>query len=154
MVDHGSRGAGPVTVSRRIAAPAAEIFKILADPRRHIEFDGSGMFRGAVSEHPVGAVFVMRMHHRALGDYEMNNHVVAYEPNRRIGWEPEAGRAHPDNQSASASPSRWGHTVTEIHDCSRAPEDEQVAMDGGRIWIDSMLKTLERLEALTYRCRP
>jgi uncharacterized protein YndB with AHSA1/START domain len=158
-------------VSRRIAAPAAEIFKILADPRRHTEFDGSGMLRGAVSEHPVGAVgdvFVMRMYHRALGDYEMNNHVVAYEPNRRIGWEPQAGRAHPDHHSASASPSRWGHSwtyefapdgpdatvVTEVYDCSRAPEDEQVAMDGGRIWVDSMIKTLERLEALAHRCRP
>jgi hypothetical protein len=38
----------PVEVSRRIEAPAALIFKILANPQRHVDFDGSGMIRGAV----------------------------------------------------------------------------------------------------------
>jgi hypothetical protein len=38
--------------------------------------------------------------------------------------------------------------VTEIYDCSRIPEDERVAMDGGRIWIESMSTTLERLDGL------
>jgi hypothetical protein len=33
----------PVRVSRRIEAPAADIFRVLADPRRHLEIDGSGM---------------------------------------------------------------------------------------------------------------
>jgi hypothetical protein len=32
----------PVAVSRRIAAPAAGVFLILADPRRHTDLDGSG----------------------------------------------------------------------------------------------------------------
>ena len=31
----------PVEVSRRIEAPAARIFEILADPQRHVDFDGS-----------------------------------------------------------------------------------------------------------------
>jgi hypothetical protein len=69
----------PVTVSRRIAAPASEIFRVLADPVRHIEMDGSGMLRGTVTMSPVtavGDVFVMRMYFADLGDYEMNNHVV------------------------------------------------------------------------------
>ena len=35
----------PVEVSRRIEAPAALIFEILADPQRHSEFDGSEMLR-------------------------------------------------------------------------------------------------------------
>jgi hypothetical protein len=29
------------------------------------------------------------MHFSHLGDYEMNNHVVEYEQDGRIGWEPE-----------------------------------------------------------------
>ena len=37
----------------------------------------------------------MKMYFSGLGDYEMNNHVVEYELDRRIGWEPEAGRGHP-----------------------------------------------------------
>ena len=39
----------PITVSRRIGAPASVIFPILADPGRHRELDGSGMVRGVVS---------------------------------------------------------------------------------------------------------
>ena len=35
----------PVSVSRRIEAPADEIFKLLANPDSHPEFDGSGMLR-------------------------------------------------------------------------------------------------------------
>ena len=97
----------PVAVSRRICTPAYGVFQVLADPVRHPEFDGSGMLRGAVSTaviSAVGDVFVMKMYYSGIGDYEMNNHVVEYEPDRRIGWEPEAGRGHPDG-SATA---RWG----------------------------------------------
>ena len=43
----------------------------------------------------VGDVFVMKMYFTELGEYEMNNHVVEYEPDRRIGWEPEAGARAP-----------------------------------------------------------
>jgi hypothetical protein len=39
----------PITVSRLIGAPASEIFRVLADPGRHGELDGSGMLRGVVS---------------------------------------------------------------------------------------------------------
>ncbi len=59
----------PVEVSRRLAAPAALIFKILANPQRHVEFDGSDMLRGAVVDRPisdVGDTFTMKM--RRLGD--------------------------------------------------------------------------------------
>ena len=33
----------PVEASRRIEAPAALIFEILANPQRHMDFDGSDM---------------------------------------------------------------------------------------------------------------
>jgi hypothetical protein len=152
----------PVAVSRRIAAPAADIFRILADPAKHLDLDGSGMVRGSVSGAPVtrvGDVFVIKMYYSELGDYEMNNHVVEYELNRRIGWEPESGRGHPD---AGGPGSRWGQrwsyelepdgpeatVVTETYDCSATAQATRVSMDDGRIWIDSMAKTLERLDDL------
>lgn len=155
----------PVAVSRRIGAAAGHIFQILADPRRHLDLDGSGMLRGAVTEtvvSGVGDVFVMKMYYSRHGNYEMNNHVVEYELNRRIGWEPAPGHGHPD---ASSTDARWGHRwtfdlvpdgpeatiVTEIYDCSRLPEDERAGMDNGRIWIESMRKTLERLDELCTR---
>jgi hypothetical protein len=155
---------GPVAVSRRIGASAHDIFQILTDPVRHIEFDGSGMLRGAVTTAKitrVGDVFVMRMYYVEHGDYEMNNHVVEYEPDRRVGWEPEAGRGHPSSGSGDTG-GRWGHRwsyelaadgpdatiVTEIYDCSRAPEAERVGMENGAVWIEAMADSLERLDKI------
>ena len=54
-----------VEVSRRIEAPAVLIFKILANPQRHVDFDGSDMLRGPVLDRPisdVGDTFTMKMH--------------------------------------------------------------------------------------------
>ncbi len=155
----------PVTVSRRIGAPANVIFQVLADPDRHRDLDGSGMLQGVVSGSRisgVGDVFVMKMYFTELGEYEMNNHVVEYEPDRRIGWEPEAGRGHPNADPEASRSARWGQRwsfeltpdgayatiVTEIFDCSRVPEDERVDIDSGNIWVESMHWTLERLEDL------
>ena len=152
----------PITISRRIGAPARVIFPILADPGRHRELDGSGMVRGVVSGttiSAVGDVFVMKMYFDELGDYQMINHVVEYEPDRRISWEPESGHGHPNAEPGAERPARWGQrwsfeltpdgpaatVVTEIFDCSQVPEDQRADIDNGNIWIDSMHQTLERL---------
>jgi len=57
----GNEPCEPVSVSRRIHAPAGDIFRRLADPHRHPELDGSRMLRpGAANEvvAAVGDVFV------------------------------------------------------------------------------------------------
>jgi hypothetical protein len=51
----------------------------------------------------------MKMYYSELGDYEMNNHVVEYDLNRRIGWEPESGRGHPDTAAESSAETRQRH---------------------------------------------
>jgi hypothetical protein len=143
------------------------IFQVLADPGRHMELDGSGMLRGAVTTAPisgVGDVFIMKMYVSRLGDYEMNNHVVEFEPDRRIGWEPEAGRGHPEAAEQGAN-GRWGHRwsyelvpdgpdatiVTEIYDCSRLPTEARLDISDGEIWAEGMARTLERLDAACTR---
>jgi hypothetical protein len=158
----------PISVSRRIGAPASVIFPILADPGRHREFDGSGMVQGLASGSTisgVGDVFVMKMYFDELGDYQMINHVVEYQPGRRIGWEPEAGRGHPNAEPGAERPARWGQrwsfelapdgpdatVVTEIFDCSRVPADQRVDIDNGNIWVEDMHQTLERLDQLVTR---
>jgi uncharacterized protein YndB with AHSA1/START domain len=155
----------PVEVSRRIEAPAARIFEILADPQRHVDFDGSDMLRGAVSEDAisgVGDVFSLKMYFEPLGDYVMVNKVVEYEPDRRIGWDPAPGDAvsAQDDLFDVGVPvgQRWSFDltsdgaeatiVTEIYDCARAPEHLRAAVRNGELWIDSMTVTLERLEVL------
>jgi len=155
----------PITVSRRIAAPVSELFQILANPRRHRDLDGSGMLRGVMSGtaiSAVGDVFVMKMYFDWYGEYQMINHVVEFEPERRIGWEPEAGPGHPNAEPGADRPARWGQrwsfeltpdgpdatVVTEIFDCSRVPEDQRVDVDYGNIWVQSMHRTLERLDQL------
>ncbi|HTW99897.1 MAG TPA: hypothetical protein VMD59_14030, partial [Acidimicrobiales bacterium] len=72
-------------------AKPEDIFAVIADPNRHLEFDGSGMLRGALDAAPVsglGDAFAMKMHHGELGEYVMVNTVVEYEPDRLIAWEP------------------------------------------------------------------
>jgi uncharacterized protein YndB with AHSA1/START domain len=88
----GSDECAPVSVSRRIEAPASVIFKLLADPDRHMEFDGSEMLRTGASNDVivgVGDVFVTKMYFTAMGDYEMHNRIVAFETDRCLGtWKP------------------------------------------------------------------
>lgn len=70
-----------------IGAPAEPIFEVLASPRRHSEFDGSGTVQGLV-EGPerlaLGARFGMRM--RIGLPYRIRNEVVEFEEGRRIAW--------------------------------------------------------------------
>jgi hypothetical protein len=160
----------PVEVSRRIEAPATLIFKILADPQRHVDFDGSGMLRGAVLDRPisnVGDTFTMNMH-RLGDDYLMLNYVVEFEPDRRIFWEPAPGdpsRAEDNDPSKVGIPAgyRWGYIlaqdgddatmVTEVFDPGPLPAD---LLRDGRAWIngtnpmlESMTASLERLEKIS-----
>ncbi len=148
-----------VEVSRRIEAPASEIFKILSDPTLHLAIDGSEMLRGATTDGVVtglGDVVIMNMYFERLGDYQMDNHIMEFEPDRRISWEPVAGSGHV--RAGSRMGHRWGFTleadgpdatmVTETYDCSRAPRELREGMDNGRMWLPGMETTLERLDRL------
>jgi uncharacterized protein YndB with AHSA1/START domain len=76
-----------VSASTAVAAPPDAVFALLADPRRHGEFDGSGTVRDAVSgpeRLTLGARFGMKM--RWGVPYQVQNTVVEFEEGRRIGW--------------------------------------------------------------------
>jgi hypothetical protein len=152
----------PVRVSRTIEAPADALFAFLAQPANHPLIDGSGMLRegsGPVIA-GVGDVFTMTMHNDEMGDYEMSNHVVEYELNRRIGWEPVLRAAsRPEDQAGIGERAdySWSYEltpfgprstlVTETYDCSRAPEWLRKAVKGGTRWTGCMNASLEKLAA-------
>jgi hypothetical protein len=153
---------GVVSVSRRIEAPADHIFAVLADPGRHTELDGSGMLRGVSSGGPISAVgdrFVMNMFFdRFGGDYLMDNHVVEFEPGRRIAWAPAAGDERAGNGATPVgvpvghrwifelAPAGDATLVTETYDCSDAPENLRQVVNGGEAWRGAMDETLAKLD--------
>ncbi len=78
-----------ISSSRRIDAPAATIFDVLADPHRHHEIDGSDTVGQPNVDSPdrlsLGAKFTMSMKLGPL-PYRITNTVVEYEENKRIAW--------------------------------------------------------------------
>ena len=79
----------PRTAAARIVikAPAQQIFDLIADPRCHPLFDGSGTLQGSISgplRLHLGANFGMAMKIRV--PYRITNTVVAFEEGRKISW--------------------------------------------------------------------
>ncbi len=76
-------------VSRDIVvdAPPSAVFAVLADPREHGRFDGSGTVRSAITgpdRLSLGDRFGMSM--RLGVPYTINNQVVEFEEDRLIAW--------------------------------------------------------------------
>lgn len=109
--------AGPRQVRRsvEIAAPAAELFAMAADPRRHRELDGSGTVRDNVrapAEITVGSKFSTKMKMFGL-PYRITSTVTAFQPDELVEWRhPEGHRWRWEFESLSPGLTR----VTETFD--------------------------------------
>lgn len=84
-----------------VAAPAAGVFAVLADPATHAAIDGTGWVREPIDPAPLteaGQIFRMGMYHNNHpdGDYQMANKVEVLDPPRAIGWLP--GQDGPDGR--------------------------------------------------------
>lgn len=82
--------AGPQQISRsvEVSAPAAELFGIVADPRRHHELDGSGTVGQNIRtpDHlEVGSRFSTGMRMFGL-PYRITSTVTVLEPDRVVEW--------------------------------------------------------------------
>ena len=86
-----------VSATRRIAAPAHELFEIVSDPGGHVEIDGSGMLEAAPHAKrmtEVGETFDIDMDRAPLGDipelgkYKVRNTVTQIIPDRLFEWAP------------------------------------------------------------------
>ena len=107
-----------VSSTRVIAASAAAIFELIADPSRQPEWDGNdnlGHADPGQRVHAVGDVFVMTN----SGGNVRENAIVDFEEGRRIAWRP-----NPPGEPAPGHEWRWalapvddGHTeVTHTYD--------------------------------------
>ncbi len=149
-------------VSVTVDAAPDKVFAVVSNPARHPEFDGSGMCAGC-STGPltgVGQSFVMDMSREGLGEYQIRNEIVAFEPDRRIVWEPhlETSNATVDELLAGLTPGghTWGFdleptgdgktTVTHTYDWNHI-KDERYGAFFPFITPEEMTATVTRLGA-------
>lgn len=142
--------AGARKVSRRVvvAAPAATIFAMVANPHRHPELDGSGTVRDRPVKGPdllsLGAKFSVAMKQYGL-PYRITSKVTAFEENKLVEWQHPMGHRW-----------RWelielepGRTqVTETFDYSTAKSPKSAELMGfPKQNSDGITKTLQALAA-------
>lgn len=139
----------PYIVSRsiEIAAPPERVFDLLADPRRHCEFDGSGSVKGSVSgpeRLSLGAKFGMDM--RIVVPYRIGNQVKEFEEGRQIAWAHLSGHRWRYELKPLAD---GGTQVTETFDATTARSARALKlMDAYRRNARAIEETLPRLKAL------
>jgi hypothetical protein len=150
--------------SRDINASAARIFAIVSDPSQHPAIDGTGMLRSADDNQVmsrVGDVFYMSMTHWDLGDYVMENHVVEFEQDYRVAWEPVAQVNKDerwDRMPSNREPRQWGWQlvplseertrVTAFFEGSRLSEGLRKFIEDGEFWRPAMVTSLDNLKRL------
>lgn len=117
-----------VSVSREIAAGAARIFELIADPAQQPRWDGNENLGEAASGQRVRAVgdtFAMTL---TMGGVR-ENHVVAFEEGRRIAWRPaEPGQTPPGHLWAwELEPVDASRTlVTHTYDWTQLTDERRV----------------------------
>ncbi len=134
-----------VSVERVISATPEQIFELLANPRNHSTFDGSGTVKAATVTAPtrlsLGAKFGMQM--KMGPSYKIHNEVVEFVEGKQIAWrhfghhvwryilEPVAGGTRVTEQFDYAK----NRAKIVLYVVGQVPKNEQ-----------SMIKTLENLE--------
>jgi len=142
-----------VSATRQIAAPAAEVFELIADPSRQPEWDGNDNLAEAAPGQrvtAVGDVFEMKL---TKSGSVRENHVVEFEEARLIAWRPsEPGQQPPGHlwrwelEPLDDRRTRVTHTYdwTELTDENRLGRARRTTAD----WLEA---SLERLAALAER---
>ena len=138
-----------VTATREIAAPADQIFELIADPSSQPRWDGNDNLSAAPANQrvrAVGDVFVMTI----TKGTDRENHVVEFAEGRRIAWKPaEPGQQTPGHlwrwelEPVDAVRTRVTHTYdwTGLTDEKRLPRARATT-------ADSLRAALDRLAAL------
>ncbi len=144
--------------TRTVAACAADIFAVLADPSRHKDTEPTDWVREAVTTDTItgaGQIFVVNMYlDHVGGHYVMHNLVTVFEQDRSIAWLP----GNVDATGKHTAPGWWwrydlfpagtGTDVTLTYDWTATPQSIRDQLGGlppfGREFIDQSLATLAR----------
>lgn len=138
-----------VSASREIAAPAATIFELIADPAQQPRWDGNDNLVQAEAGqrvHAVGDVFTMSLTTGGVRE----NHIVEFEEGRRIAWRPsEVGKEPPGHLWRwELMPLGDGRTaVTHTYDWT-ALTDEKRLVRARATTADKLMGSIDRLAAL------
>lgn len=141
------KAAQTTSASIRIDARPEVIFDLLADPRKHHLFDGSGMVKGGISGPPrltLHDKFAMSMKFGPL-PYRIANTVVEFEEFRRIAWQ-HMGK---HRWRYELEPVEDGTLVTETFDWSTAVFPFAIEAVGyPTAHLKNIEDTLQRLKTL------
>jgi len=138
-----------VTAGRDIAAPAEEIFELIADPSQQPRWDGNDNLAEAPSGqrvHAVGDMFTMTLTAGAV----RHNHVVEFVEQRRIAWRPsEPGQPAPGHLWRwELEPIDASHTrVTHTYDWTHLTDEKRIARARATT-ADKLQASLDRLAEL------
>jgi uncharacterized protein YndB with AHSA1/START domain len=140
-----------VTASREIAAPAADIFELIADPSQQPRWDGNDNLSQAPSGqrvHAVGDVFTMALKSGSVRE----NHVIEFVEGQRMAWRPsEPGQPAPGHlwrwvlEPIDASHTRVTHTYdwTQLNDENRVPRARATTPDKLQASLDRLANIAE-----------
>ena len=134
-----------VSVERVIPATPEQIFELLADPRQHSAFDGSGTVKAANVAAPtrlsLGAKFGMDM--KMGPSYKIQNEVVEFIEGKQIAWRHKGHHV-------------WRYILEPVAGGTKVTEQFDYAKMRAKIVLyvlrsipkneKSMIKTLENLE--------
>lgn len=143
------RAAKTVSASRDIAAPAAAVFELIADPSQQPRWDGNDNLAEAAPGQRVraqGDVFVMT---NTTGKIR-ENHVVEFTEGERIAWQPAEPGAEPFGQLWRWELSPAGDGVTHVtHTYDWSALNDPGRLERARNTTSAMLRaSLDRLAAL------
>jgi uncharacterized protein YndB with AHSA1/START domain len=141
-----------VSTSREIAAGAAQIFDLIADPSQQPRWDGNDNLANAETGQRVrrlGDVFTMTLTNGGVRE----NHVVEFTESRRIAWTPSTAGERPAGHLWRWELEPLGDTrtrVTHTYDWSKLTDPHRLARARGTT-TDTLQASLDRLAELAER---
>ena len=142
-----------VSASRDIAAPAAQIFELIADPAQQTRWDGNDNLAQAAPGqrvHAVGDEFTMTL----TNGHDRTNRIVEFDEGRLIAWLPsEVGSPPPGHLWRwELDPIDDGHTrVTHTYDWTALNDAKRMerARKTSSEWLSASLARLAALAELS-----